>query len=204
MNPWLDHQTHFNHQLVDELQARFRFSPEVELHDFVHRLQDRINEQAHKLELLTTTRSAIRSPLTSDESLIDVFLQTRLPDPPGSALVLADIDTPTSSAVLASVGYAVLRATSTNLSSLPLKPMSFRVVTAWHTHLTAGVDVWESGEWATRAVLSELLSPGGRVFGSRNSNGESLSSDTIAKMCDPLRVVETYRQGGVTFWMAEG
>lgn len=149
LNPWLDLQTKYNHALLAELQARSQpapppAAPPADLYALLRRLQDRLNECHHKIETLSAGRAgeADRKPQPAD-ALEDVFIQTRMPDPPGAALVLGDnAYTP---GVLEAVGYTVLHAPAADLAALPLKAGAFRVV------LALGHGGTESSLWAAGA-----------------------------------------------------
>jgi hypothetical protein len=190
--PWLDQQTRFNHALLAELQARFQFSPTVELHDFVRRLQDRVNEYALRVERLSGASSGERPPPAPD-AVEDVFVQTRLPAPPGTAVVLSDGAVGPTPAVLAAIGFSVLHATAADLAALPLHPASVRVV------LALGCEgVWAPDGRTVRAAVAAALTPGGRVFGSRRAGG-----GPAAEGCAPLRLTDHTHADGVTVWAAE-
>jgi hypothetical protein len=202
MNPWLDHQTRFNHTLLTELQAVVRPPappPLTDVYDTIRRLQDRLNECHHKVEQALLGAAAASRPADGADAAEDVFIQTRMPDPPGTALVLAD--NALTPAVLKAVGFTVLTASAADLAALPLKAGAFRVVLALGRGGPDDASLWSANAWATRAAVLELLGPSGRVFGSIRDAAPP-TADALAKLCDPLRLIDHTTTDSGAVWAA--
>ena len=209
MGPWLDHQTRFNHTLTATVQAQ---SAEV-LHQLrmlnrrsnevtagfpaaVQALERRVNEFFHELTTLRASNTVADS--TTHAAAEEVFLQTRMPEPPGLALILsAGRAVPP---VVPAAGYAVMVAPP-DAAVLPLTDHSIRLAVALDRDGWNAAAVW-GDDPAPRVTLARVLSHGGRVVGSLRSDGAVSTDEDVARACAPLRVLEIARTAGLTVWVA--
>ena len=213
MNPWLDHQTRFNHQLTATLQTQFA---EVFQHlrllnwrlnevtrgqtPRLHALEGRVNECYFELSQFRQFEEdradrGVDSVWAGEET----FLQTRCPEPPGRALVLlADGMAPPS---LAAFGFTVLTASPLDVPDLPLKDGSLRLAVAFDRGGSDVRSLWSADGRSAREALARMLSRQGRVFGSIR-NAANLTDADVARLCSPFRPAEVSRIGGAVLWAA--
>lgn len=212
INPWLDHQTRFNHQLTATLQAQLA---EVYRHlqlvtwrlnevtrgqpPLLHALEGRVNECFYEVSRLRTGDPGAAVEVDAAWAAEETFLQTRMPDPPGRALVLAadGVAPPT----LAAFGYSVLTASPADAADLPLQDGSLRLAVALDRGGPDARSVWSADGRPAREALARLLTRHGRAVGSVRDAAATIDAD-VARLCAPLRVVEVSRADGVVIWAA--
>jgi SAM-dependent methyltransferase len=194
MDPWLARQTQYNRDLLgtlnhtlhewhktmsamthrlNELQADVTALPPVGAGP-CPTLSARINECFHELGKLRRTADAgatlVAPPpaATAPRVIEALFTHTRLPTPPGRALVLAgDADT---SVDLASLGFEVI---ATAAPAGPASHPGLKVVPA-RNGLPFAADTFDVvvalGRWpadgATAGEMARVCAPGGRLIGS--------------------------------------
>jgi hypothetical protein len=201
--PWLDFQTRFNHSLLTELQAIDLPGQDQaihELHQRLESLQDRVSECHYKVESFLA-RSPV--PAASDPQLdaaVNVFIQTRMPEPPGHALVLSG--GAAAVGMLRDIGYIVLQAPAAEVYDLPLKAGAFRVILALGSAENEPTPLWSPGGAAARAAVARLLAPNGRVFGSTRREDTGRSVD-LNRASAPLQVVDQLETNGIAVWSAQ-
>lgn len=213
INPWLDHQTQFNHQLTATLQAQFA---EVFQHlqilnarlnemsraepTQLHALAARVNECHFEVSRLRTVGLESSTGIDEAWAAEETFLQTRMPDPPGRALVLATdgVAPPT----LAAFGYSVLIASPADVVDLPLKDGSLQLVVALDRNGTETRSIWSASGKPAREALARMLGRYGRVIGSVRVAATVPTDVEVARLCSPLRVVEVSRRSGAVVWTA--
>lgn len=213
INPWLDHQTQFNHQLAAILQTQFA---EVFQHlqilnarlnevsraepTQLQALEARVNECHYEIARSRTEGLASSTGLDEAWAAEETFLQTRMPDPPGRALVLATdgVAPPT----LAAFGYSVLIASPADVVDLPLKDGSLQLVVALDRTGAETRTIWSASGKPAREALARLLGRYGRVIGSVRVAATVPTDAEVARLCTPLRVVEVSRRSGAVVWAA--
>jgi hypothetical protein len=213
VNPWLDHQTRFNHQFTaafqHELAAVFEHLRllnqrlnEVtgEQLPALRALEQRVNECWYEASQARAERREAAPALDAARAAEDAFLQTRMPDPPGRAVVLAH-DGP-APAVLAALGYAVLTTTPDAAADLPLKDGSVRLAVALDHAGSTVHPIWSEVGRPVREALARALARNGRVIGSLRVGDRPMTAPEIAAVCAPLRPLEVSHAAGVALWSA--
>lgn len=203
MAPWLDFQTRFNHGLLTELQAIDLPGRDRAVQELARRLElvhDRLGECHYKVESILARPPAPASSDPAAEAAEIIFIQSRMPEPPGHALVLSGGEA--AAEVLKEIGYTVLQAPAAEVYDLPLQAGAFRVILALGSADCERSPVWSPGGAAARAAVARLLAPNGRAFGSiRYASTGGLS--VLNRASAPLRVVDHLEADDVAVWSAE-
>jgi hypothetical protein len=203
MAPWHEIQTRFNHALLSELQAIDLAGRDRTVQELIRRieeLQGRVNECHYKIESSLARPPVLAQSNPEVEAAESVFVQTRMPEPPGHALVLSG--GPTTVRVLKDIGYTVLHAPVADMYDLPLQAGAFRIILALDPAENERSLLWSPNGAAARAAVSRLLAPTGRVFGSiRIMYASGLAA--LSRTAAPLRIVDHMATNGVTIWAAE-
>jgi hypothetical protein len=203
MAPWLDFQTRFNHGLLAELQALDLPGRDRAIQELARRLEllhDRLSECHYKVESILARPPAPASSNPTAEAAESIFVQTRMPEPPGHALVLSG--GAAAVAVLEEVGYTVLRAPAAEVYDLPLQSGAFRVILALGSTDCERSLLWSPGGAAARVAVARLLAPNGRAFGSVRCayTGEQ---SFLNRSSAPLHVVDYQEMDRGAVWAAE-
>lgn len=170
--PWFELQTRFNHETVNYLHEIHTRTSELEVQ--MTTLHTRMTSCFAELNWnQPAANDAIEhcgDPVSSIENL---FLHTRLPSPPGRALVFDE--TGKRAAELAALGFdtvlcgnATVRHPAVKIvpragNGLPFEDASFDVIIA-----LSAAEPWADIAW--RCELARVLSPGGRVIGSADAS----------------------------------
>jgi hypothetical protein len=201
--PWLDFQTRFNHSLLAELQAIDLPGQDQaihELHQRLESLQDRVSECHYKVESFLARLPVPAASHPQQVAALNGFVPTRIPQPPGHALVLSG--GVAAVGILRGIGYTVLQAPAAEVYDLPLKSGAFRVILALGSAEDKQVSLWSPGGAAARAAVARLLAPSGRVFGSVRSV-HNVGAAVVSGATAPLRVVDHQETDGLAVWAAE-